>query len=158
MSSLGAAPKLRRTAKEASMKRKKRIRIGALALALAGLLAGNAFAHSPKTITIRHQLRGCHTWSFAGGRYSASLKATIDRDTVLVFVNNDMMAHKLVQLSGPKADLTTPKMTHMGAKAVAIFSKTGVYRFMTKAGEDYMKGMKTIGKDNVLRLTVTVTP
>ncbi len=26
----------------------------------------------------------------------------------------------------------------------------------TKAGEDYMKGMKTIGEDNVLRLVVTV--
>ena len=140
------------------MKRKKRIWIGASALAVAGLLAGNAFAHAPKTITIRHQLHGCHTWSFAGGRFSASLKVKIDRDTVLVFVDNDMMPHKLVQLSGPKAALTTPNMRHMGAKAVAIFPMTGVYKFRTRAGEDYMKGMKTIGKDNVLRLTVTVTP
>jgi hypothetical protein len=151
------APKLRRKPKEAGMNRKKRIRIGALALAVAGLLAGNAFAHAPKTITVRHQLHGCHTWSFAGGAYSASLKVKIDRDTVLVFVDNDMMPHKLIQVSGPTAKLTTPSMRHIGAKAVAIFPKTGIYKFRTKAGEDYMKGMETIGRDNVLRLTVTVT-
>jgi len=28
---------------------------------------------------------------------------------------------------------------------------------MTKAGEDYMAGVKTIGEDNVLRLTVVVS-
>ena len=35
----------------------------------------------------------------------------------------------------------------------------GEVRVVTKPGEDYpaMSGMKTIGEDNVLRLTVTVT-
>ena len=37
------------------------------------------------------------------------------------------------------------------------FSKAGVYKLTTKPGEDYMKGMKTIGEDNVLRLTVKVS-
>ena len=36
------------------------------------------------------------------------------------------------------------------------FTKPGVYKFTTKAGEDFMSGVKTIGEDNVLRLTVTV--
>jgi hypothetical protein len=36
------------------------------------------------------------------------------------------------------------------------FTKPGVYTFTTKAGEDYMSGVKTIGEDNVLKLTVTV--
>ena len=36
------------------------------------------------------------------------------------------------------------------------FAKAGVYTFTTKAGEDYMKGIKTIGEDNVLKLKVTV--
>jgi hypothetical protein len=139
------------------MKRKKRIAVGALALTAAAVLAGSAFGHAPKTITIRHQLRGCHSWSFAGGPYSASLKIKLDRDTALVFVDNDMMPHKLVQLAGPKASLTTPSMNHMAAKAVAVFKKAGVYKFTTKAGEDYMKGIKTVGPDNVLRLTVTVS-
>jgi hypothetical protein len=139
-------------------RRKKRIAVGAFAVGAFLLITGTAFGHQPKTIVIRHQVRGCHTWSFAGGRYSTSLKVKIDRDTVLMFVDNDMMPHKLVQLSGPKAMLVTPNMRHYGAIASVLFSKTGVYTFSTKAGEDYMSGMKTIGPDNVLRLTVTVTP
>ena len=139
------------------MKRKTRIGLGALVLAAAAVLAGSAFGHAPKTVMIRHQMRGCHAWSFAGAAYKASLKVKLDRDTALVFVDNDVMPHKLIQLSGPKARLTTPNMNHMGAKATALFPKAGVYKFTTKAGEDYMQGMKTIGEDNVLRLSVTVS-
>jgi plastocyanin len=139
------------------MTTKNRIFTTALLLAVAGLLAGTAFAHASKTITIRHQTRGCHAWSFANGTYKASLKIKVDRHTGLVFVNNDVMPHKLVQVAGPKAALTTPKMNHMSAKAVVTFSKAGTYKFTTKAGEDYMKGMKTIGPDNILKLTVTVS-
>ena len=36
------------------------------------------------------------------------------------------------------------------------FAKPGRYVFGTKPGEDYMKGIKTIGADNVLKLVVTV--
>jgi hypothetical protein len=40
-----------------------------------------------------------------------------------------------------------------------IFAKKGMYRFKTKAGEDYpmMGDMKTMGRDYVLRLTVVVS-
>jgi plastocyanin len=139
------------------MKQKKKIAAGAMALAVAGVVASSAFAHAPKTITIRHQLHGCHAWSFAGGAFKPALKIKIDRDTALVFVDNDVMPHKLIQVSGPKAHVTTPYMSHMSARAVVVFTKVGVYKFTTKPGEDYMKGMKTIGPDNVLRLTVTVS-
>ena len=44
-------------------------------------------------------------------------------------------------------------MARMGAEVKLSFSRTGVYRFTTKAGEDYMPGMKTVGEDNVLHLT-----
>ncbi len=49
-------------------------------------------------------------------------------------------------------------MSRMGASVKVVFSKAGTYRFTTKAGEDY-KGInvKTIGEDNVLHLTVTVS-
>jgi hypothetical protein len=124
---------------------------------MSAVFAGNAFAHAPKSIVIRHQLQGCHAWSFAGGPYKTSLSLKIDGDTALVFVDNDMMAHRLIQLSGPKARLSTPNMNTMGAKAVAVFPKPGVYKFTTKAGKDYMKGMKTIGPNNLLRLSVTVS-
>jgi hypothetical protein len=36
------------------------------------------------------------------------------------------------------------------------FAKSGVYRFRTKAGEDYLARIVTTGEDNVLTLTVTV--
>jgi hypothetical protein len=50
-------------------------------------------------------------------------------------------------------------MNHMSASVKVTFSKAGVYKLTTRAGEDYpsMKGMKTIGEDNVLRLTVKVS-
>jgi hypothetical protein len=50
------------------------------------------------------------------------------------------------------------KMGHMGSKAKVFFSHAGVYKLKTRAGEDYpnMDGMKTIGKDNDLRITVLV--
>ncbi|MFN2628949.1 MAG: hypothetical protein ABR569_09985 [Gaiellaceae bacterium] len=46
---------------------------------------------------------------------------------------------------------------HMGASLKSTLTQRGVYHFMTKPGEDYTAGMKTIGKDNVLRLTVVVS-
>jgi hypothetical protein len=44
----------------------------------------------------------------------------------------------------------------MSATLRVTFPKAGVYTFTTKVGEDYMSGVKTIGEDNVLRLTVVV--
>jgi hypothetical protein len=50
-------------------------------------------------------------------------------------------------------------MNHMMAQAKIVLAKKGTYKFNTKAGEDYpnMMGMKTVGEDNVLRLTVVVS-
>jgi hypothetical protein len=138
------------------MKRRKKIRIAAIALAAMFAITATASAHLPKTITIRHQLRGCHTWSFANGPYKASLKVQIDRDSGLYVTNNDVMPHKLIQLSGAQASIVKPNMNHVGAHAYVTFKRAGVYKFTTRPGEDYMKGMKTIGEDNVLRLTVVV--
>jgi plastocyanin len=139
------------------MNMNQRIRISASALALAALFASSAFASSPQsTLAIRHQLRGCHSWSFNGGPYKASLKIKLAPGSTLRVIDNDVMPHKLIQLSGPKAKLVSPAMTHMSAQAKVVFGKKGTYRFTTKPGEDYMKGMKTIGADHVLKLTVTV--
>jgi hypothetical protein len=38
----------------------------------------------------------------------------------------------------------------------AVLAQPGVYTFGTVVGEDYFKGVKTVGEDNVLRLVVTV--
>ena len=140
------------------MKQNKPIRTSALALAVAAVFAGSAFAKSPHaTLMIRHQTRGCHAWSFNGGAYKASLKIKLARGTTLKVIDNDVMPHKLVQLAGPKTKLIAPAMSHMSAQAKVIFAKKGTYKFTTKPGEDYMKGIKTVGPDNVLRLTVTVS-
>jgi hypothetical protein len=144
-------------------------------LATAGaalLLAAPAGSSAGATLVIRHQTRGCHAWSLNGGPYEASQRVALPRDSTLVVVDNDVMAHKLVRTSGPAVTMrktgTTGMMdvshefkgpgvmAHMGAAVAVTFAKAGTYRFTTKAGEDYMKGMKTIGEDNVLRLAVVV--
>lgn len=140
------------------MKRRKRIRVSILALAVSGVFAGTAVAHAPQaTLTIRHQTHGCHAWSFDGGAYKASLKIRLARGATLTVIDNDVMPHKLIQLTGPKAKLIAPAMSHMSAQAKVVFVAKGSYTFSTKAGEDYVQGIKTIGEDNVLRLTVVVS-
>jgi hypothetical protein len=155
-------PKLRPIeAREPIMRKKTRIRrlVAALAAgASAALLVSSASAHGTATLTIRHQMRGCHTWSFNGGAYKAAQSITLTRGATLAVKNNDIMPHKLVRTSGAAVQLRTPLMNHMGAVAHVRFTKAGVYHFKTKAGEDYSwaSKMETKGEDNVLRLTVTV--
>ena len=110
------------------------------------------------TLTIRHQMQGCHAWSFNSGAYKAAQSVTLARGTSLAVRNNDVMPHKLVRTSGPAVHIRTPSMSRVGAVARVQFTKAGVYHFKTKAGEDYSwaSKMETKGEDNVLRLTVTV--
>jgi plastocyanin len=137
-----------------------RYKLLGLAVAIAALaVAGTASASSPQaSILIRHQVRGCHTWSVNGGAFKASQTVTLRRGTLLSVTNNDVMPHTLVLVSGPKLRIAPATLGHMGAVAKLTFTRPGVYHFVTKAGEDYpsMAGMKTVGEDNVLRLTVTV--
>jgi plastocyanin len=136
----------------------------------AGLMAGvamtgtNAAKHaatapSHSTITIRHQMRGCHAWAVNGGAYRAIQRATLARGGAITFVDNDVMSHKLVLTSGPAVRYGgNPAMRHMSASVRVTFRKAGIYNFTTRAGEDYPgMAMKTIGEDNVLRLTVRVS-
>jgi plastocyanin len=126
-------------------------------LAASGL-AATAKAPKSSTIMIRHQVRGCHTWSVNGGAYRATLSTSLARGGTITFMNMDVMPHKLLKTSGPAIHFTgKPNMNHMNASVKVTFSKAGVYKLTTKPGEDYMKGMKTIGEDNVLRLTVKVS-
>jgi len=121
------------------------------------LLAATASPQTNTTLTIRHQLRGCHSWSVNGGAYKPSQYVVLTKGASLTVVNNDVMPHKLVKLSGPALKLpSSANMNHSGATTHVKFAKSGVYRFTTRAGEDYMKGVKTIGEDNVLMLEVTV--
>jgi plastocyanin len=138
-----------------------------LTIAVAAVSVGVAFAHGASTVhvTIRHQLHGCHAWSVDGGAYKASQRIAVAAGTKIQVTDDDVMPHKLYEVSGPRVAIrslrapasTAPgQMSHMGASAETTLTKAGTYVFGTKAGEDYMAGVKTIGEDNVLRLTVVV--
>jgi len=128
------------------------------AAAVSALAAAAPAPAATVPITIRHQVKGCHAWAVAGSPYRASQTLTVRARTTLTVVNHDVMPHTLVQLAGPRLALVHPLMGHMGAKTTFVLLNPGVYRFKTRAGEDYpgMGEMKTIGEDNVLRLTIVV--
>jgi len=147
------------------------ILVAALAAALVPSLAPASTAAGHASVVIRHQTRGCHSWSVNENPFRATQSVVLRRGGWITFKNTDVMPHQLVKTSGAAVlvrNLKTPMglglrghvgpgtMAHMGAVAKVTFSDKGVYRFTTKAGEDYMPGVKTVGEDNVLRLTVTV--
>jgi len=142
------------------MIRKRTIRLAPFALAaLAALaLASAAPARGTTTITISHHQRGCHVWSVNSGPLRPTLSVVVTAGTTLRFVNNDVMPHMLIQAAGPKLRLMHPGMNKMASTSTIKLTHKGVYRFTTKAGEDYKwaSSMKTVGEDNVLRLTVRV--
>ena len=126
------------------------------------------------TLVIRHQVRGCHSWSLNGGAWKATQHIRLARGGSLVVANNDVMFHKLVKVSGPAVTFQLLKtgspmkgtvklpwapglMGRPGATVKVTFPKAGVYRLTTKFGEDYMPMGETVGEDNTLRLVVTVS-
>lgn len=109
------------------------------------------------TVAIDHVTRGCHTLDINGGG-PGSPHATIRLAVggTIRLQNNDVMPHQLVLKSGPSATIIGANMNHMGAKGRLTFATPGTYSFTTKAGEDYIKGVKTLGPDNTIRLKVVV--
>ena len=142
-----------------------------LALVAVPLAGARAAAPSHASLAIRHQLRGCHSWSLNGGAYRARQSVVLHRGGTVTVVNRDVMPHKLVLTSGPqvvyarvspggmvglKGTFGPAMLARIGAATKITFAQPGIYRFTTQVGEDYMAGVKTIGEDNVLRLTVRV--
>jgi plastocyanin len=120
-----------------------------------------ATANTPRNVKvlIQHQMRGCHAWSINHGAFRVSQSARLATGGSATFTDNDIMPHKLILTRGPAVKFVgTAAMNHMGASVKVVFTKAGTYRFTTKFGEDY-KGMdmKTVGEDNVLHLTITVS-
>jgi hypothetical protein len=133
---------------------------GLAVLTSVGAASTGTSAKAPSTakITIRHQTQGCHSWALNGGTYRAVLSTRLARGGTITVTDNDVMPHRLIRTSGPAVHFRgLPSMHRMGASVKVVFPKAGVYHFVTKAGEDYMDGVKTIGEDNVLRLTVRVS-
>lgn len=105
---------------------------------------------------ISHVTRGCHTLSVNGGAQSPTQTIHLAPGGVLHVQDNDVMPHQLVLVSGPAASLAGGAMNHMGASSTVTFPAAGKYVLTTKAGEDYTKGITTIGPDNKLQIKVLV--
>jgi len=155
------------------MKRHTAAVLAALVAAGSVVAAASAIATPGQaSVLIRHQVRGCHSWSVNGGAFKASQSIVLRRGGFMTVTNNDVMPHRLVKTSGPTVQIKNLQtgmtgmgmhrsslpggMSNMGASVKVTFSKAGIYQFTTRPGEDYMSGMKTIGEDNVLHLKVTV--
>lgn len=134
----------------------KRSLVVAAAAVAAAALAGQAFAGGSTGITIHHQKVGCHAWAIGNGPFKVTQSLSVKPGTALTFTNNDVMGHTLLQLKGPKLAIAGRLMNKMGAQARLVLAKPGTYVFGTKEGQDYYKGIVTVGPDNVLRLIVTV--
>jgi plastocyanin len=155
----------RNNSKEWAMKRFFIIVTGLATVAMLGAgfssSTSAATAKAPQSIkvVIQHQMRGCHAWSVNSGAFRVSQSARVATGGSATFTDNDIMPHKLIFTKGPAVKfIGKAAMNHMGASMKVVFTKAGTYRFTTKFGEDY-KGleMKTVGEDNVLHLTVTVS-
>lgn len=147
----------------------------AAAAGVASVLAipSTAAAPSSASVVIRHQVRGCHTWSLNGGQYRRMLELRIRRGGSITITNNDPMVHKLVQLAGRAVVMQHPAdhhmtrmgrkhitgrgvMNHMGARLRVTFLRGGLHRFTTEDLGDYFE-LKTSGMHNHLMLVVRVS-
>ena len=153
---------------------KRILLLTALGTALIAFAVPASAAPGGATLVIRHQVRGCHSWSLNGGAWKATQHFRLARGGSLIVTNNDVMFHKLVKVAGPAVVFKLVKvgspmkgtvklpwapglMGRPGATVKVTFPKPGVYRLLTKFGEDYMPIGETIGEDNVLHAIVTVS-
>jgi plastocyanin len=112
---------------------------------------------SAASLVVQHVTAGCHAWSLNGSPLAAHQVARLQHGNGITITNDDVMPHELMQTSGPAAQMANMMMGRMGAHSTLVFPTPGVYKFATKAGEDYTSGITTTGEDNVLTLTVIVT-
>jgi plastocyanin len=149
-------PTLQRIPKEGTIMSIKRTTL--LAAITAVVAVSPAAAGGSATITISHEMKGCHMWQIGNGKLAPNLTVTLKSGTALRFVNNDIMPHKLIQAGGPKLTIVRANMNRLSAVASVKLTRKGTYRFTTKPGEDYkiFAGHKTIGEDYLLHLTVRV--
>lgn len=121
-------------------------------MSMSGTQAGSA----ADQLTIVHVQKGCHVWS-NGNQQMPMMRLSLKPGQMLRIMNQDIDMHRMVELSGP-ATMALGGPMKQGTADSLTFTKPGVYRFGTKSSA--MKGMPeapTIGPDNMLRLTVTVS-
>jgi hypothetical protein len=153
---------------------KRTILLTALGAAVLAIALPASAAPGGASLVIRHQVRGCHSWSLNGGTWKATQHIRLAKGGSLLITNNDVMFHRLVKVSGPtavykllrtgspmKGTVKLPwqpgLMGRPGATLKVTFPTAGVYKFKTVFGEDYMPMGETVGEDNTLRLVVTAS-
>jgi len=110
------------------------------------------------SVTIHHVTRGCHTLAVnGGGPDSPSATLHIAAGGLLHVRNDDVMPQRLVRVAGPRAQLLTAAMNHVGARSTVAFPTAGTYSLTTRPGEDYTAGIHTVGPDNTLRIKVVAS-
>ncbi len=150
--------------------RRSLVLLAAFALAGAFAVVAVAVPRTQAVLTIHHQTRGCHAWSLNGGSDAVNQAVTLRRGGSISVTNDDVMSQKLIETSGTPVTYSRiagggfsrlktypPDMlARQGSSSKITFFKVGIYRFTTKAGA--MPNLTTVGADNVLRLTVRITP
>ncbi len=117
-----------------------------------------AVAAPSKTVqlAIVHTVSGCHIWQGTHAHGAATVLKLKQGDKVTVHVTCPM-DFTLVQLKGPRLVLGDPTL-HTGTQRTIRFAKRGVYVLQaTNIQSSTEMGMQTLGPDNVLKLTVTVS-
>jgi plastocyanin len=106
-------------------------------------------------LTILHVQKGCHVWSRGSSKPAPGAKVTLRRGQRITIVNQDLDAHKLLRLEGPRIALG--KKLAFNDRVTLRFTKTGVYKLRTKKIE-IPGGPKfsTTGVDYILALVVVV--
>jgi hypothetical protein len=135
------------------------------------------------TLTIRHELVGCHSWSLNGGTYVENQTVHLVPGQSLDVVNHDTCTHTLVKKQGGQLGMigfyTEPEMTvrvpiqpdkgavgptwqpgemaQWGAGTTMTFYEMDTYRVVTREGEPFVANPgTTTGPDNELTLNVVV--
>jgi len=95
------------------------VAFAATAVAGAGTTASQALPvpGSWQTLTIRHEVVGCHSWSLNGGPYTLEQTMRLEVGQSLAVVNNDICTHTLLKSSGGELTLAnvapTAPLTHV---------------------------------------------
>ena len=106
-------------------------------------------------LTILHVQKGCHVWSRGKSKPAPGAKVTLRRGQRLTIVNQDLDAHKLLRLKGPRISLG--KKLGFNDRVTLRFTRAGVYKLRTKKIEiPGQPEFSTTGVDYILALVVVV--
>jgi plastocyanin len=124
-------------------------------LALGAVVATSALAAPPQhaSVTIRHQMMGCHAWSVGTGPYSAHAATKLSVGGSITFTDNDVMSHQLIKKSGSAVVFSgSHTMGHMGATLKVTFPHAGTYIVQLQA-----RNCRDAALQRTLQRTVPVT-